>query len=444
MTDHDRLPLKVFVHRVLIRRLVLAGAIIATALTGIAFFSAYDAIGRRLIESAHTRVEFLLFETRRILAAEAVAPETAFRRAFEQIADLRLRPSAGRFVYVSFYRPDGAEILEKSDKDYGRLQAVTRYVGGMPRRYPPLDEPWHELVWFGTAPHIHIVIAVPGRENQIIGYADGVVAVSDQTRIELWEKLLVVLLAVILITVAATALLYPVILTLTERLAVFSANLLAANLESLELLGGAIAKRDSDTDAHNYRVTIYAVRLAEAVGLSPRQIQGLIKGAFLHDVGKIGIRDHILLKPGKLTEPEFAIMKTHIDHGLDIVARSQWLQDTADVVGSHQEKFDGSGYPKQLRGDAIPVTARIFTVADVFDALTSCRPYKEPFTFEASMEILAQGRGSHFDPALVDAFARIARPLWERLGGREDETSKEELRAIVRAYFTGGLDTLMY
>ena len=108
MTDHDRLPLKVFVHRVLIRRLVLAGAIIATALTGIAFFSAYDAIGRRLIESAHTRVEFLLFETRRILAAEAVAPETAFRRAFEQIADLRLRPSAGRFVYVSFYRPDGA------------------------------------------------------------------------------------------------------------------------------------------------------------------------------------------------------------------------------------------------------------------------------------------------------------------------------------------------
>src|SRR5438034_412661 len=114
MPDHNRLPLKVFVHRILIRRLVLAGTIIATALTVIAFFSAYDAIQRQLIESAHTRVAFLLFETRRILAAEGVAPETAFRRAFEQLADLRLRAAGGQFVYVSFYRPDGAEILEKT------------------------------------------------------------------------------------------------------------------------------------------------------------------------------------------------------------------------------------------------------------------------------------------------------------------------------------------
>src|SRR5207249_9885588 len=204
-------------------------------------------------------------ETRRILAAEGVAPETAFRRAFEQLADLRLRAAGRQFVNVSCYRPDRAEILEKTDTNYSRLQAVIRYVGGMPRKYPPLDQPWHEVVWFGTAPHVHIVMAIPGRQNQIVGYADGVVAVSDQTRADLRGKLLVVMLSVMLITLAATALLYPVILKLTERLAVFSSNLLDANLESLKLLGGAIAKRDSDTDAHNYRVTIYAVRLAEAV-----------------------------------------------------------------------------------------------------------------------------------------------------------------------------------
>jgi HD-GYP domain-containing protein (c-di-GMP phosphodiesterase class II) len=243
---------------------------------------------------------------------------------------------------------------------------------------------------------------------------------------------------------ATTALLYPVIVRLMHRLSDFSSDLLAANLETLSLLGSAIALRDSDTDVHNYRVTLYAVRLAEALPLGVQDIQALIKGAFLHDVGKIGIRDDILLKPGPLSEEEFRIMKTHVVHGLDIVGRSAWLADAAAVVGGHHEKFDGSGYPRGTRDHAIPVAARIFAIVDVFDALTSRRPYKEPMSFEAAVEILEKGRGSHFDPELLDSFNSIARTLYERYAGCEDEGLHEELAGLARQYYSAGLASLRY
>lgn len=173
-------------------------------------------------------------------------------------------------------------------------------------------------------------------------------------------------------------------------------------------------------------------------------MQALIKGAFLHDVGKIGIRDVILLKPGRLHEDEFRIMKQHVNHGLDITGRSPWLRDAAAVVGGHHEKFDGSGYPSGLAGENIPVEARIFAIADVFDALTSRRPYKEPLSYEATMEILEEGGGSHFDPALLDAFRRIAPDLHARYSGREDDGMRQELEALTSRYFAAGTASLHY
>jgi HD-GYP domain-containing protein (c-di-GMP phosphodiesterase class II) len=186
------------------------------------------------------------------------------------------------------------------------------------------------------------------------------------------------------------------------------------------------------------------LRLAEATGLNAERVRALIKGAFLHDVGKIGVRDNILHKPARLDVEEFRIMQTHVDHGLDIVHRSRWLADAEDVVGSHHEKFDGSGYPKQLAGEAIPLEARIFALADVFDALTSRRPYKEPLSFDETMQILESGRGQHFDPALLDHFAAIARELYDRYCGRDDDGLREEVRTVVGRFFVGGLETLRY
>lgn len=182
-------------------------------------------------------------------------------------------------------------------------------------------------------------------------------------------------------------------------------------------------------------MTIISVKLAGRLGLSADDIRCLIKGAFLHDVGKIGIEDGILHKPGRLTDDEFSIMKNHVPFGLDIVNKAEWIKDSMDIVGCHHEKYDGSGYGEGLEREQIPETARIFAIADVFDALTSRRPYKEPFSFEKTMDILKSGRGSHFDPDYIDAFESISRSIFEGYAGREDDDLKKELDAIIKKYF---------
>jgi HD-GYP domain-containing protein (c-di-GMP phosphodiesterase class II) len=203
----------------------------------------------------------------------------------------------------------------------------------------------------------------------------------------------------------------------------------------MEVLGSAIAKRDSDTNIHNYRVTIYAIRLAEALGEHKAEVRGLIAGAFLHDVGKIGISDNILLKPGRLTEEEFDIMRTHVLLGLDIINKSNWLRGARDVVEYHHERFDGSGYLRGLKGEEIPLNARIFAVVDVFDALTSRRPYKEPFGFEEAMAILHRDRGSHFDPDVVDAMEGIAREMHQAISLASEEEVEAELNRLLQKHF---------
>jgi len=163
----------------------------------------------------------------------------------------------------------------------------------------------------------------------------------------------------------------------------------------------------------------------------------------LHDVGKLGIRDNILLKPGKLDDAEFTVMKTHVEHGLDITSRASWLADAQDVVGGHHEKFDGAGYPDGVAGQQIPINARIFAIADVFDALTSRRPYKEPMSFDATMEILEKGRGSHFDPDLLDIFETIAAKLHAEFGGQDDDRARRRLEELSHEYFRRDIADLL-
>ena len=173
-------------------------------------------------------------------------------------------------------------------------------------------------------------------------------------------------------------------------------------------------------------------------------MQGLIKGAFLHDIDKIGTLDNILLKSGKLTDNEFVEMKNHVSHGVDIIKNSSWLQDAEDVVLHHHEKYNGDGYSTKndqiLAGKDIPLVARIFAIADVFDALTSHRPYKEPFDFDATMEEMEKNVGTHFDPELFITFKTIAKPLYEKLANREDELPVNILTEIVQEYFPDDLE----
>jgi HD-GYP domain-containing protein (c-di-GMP phosphodiesterase class II) len=131
-------------------------------------------------------------------------------------------------------------------------------------------------------------------------------------------------------------------------------------------------------------------------------------------------------------------MREHVRHGLDIIGTSPWLADAVQVVGSHHERFDGSGYPAGLAGEAIPLVARIFAVADVFDALTSKRPYKEPFAYEAAMALLRRDRGRHFDPVVLDAFSTIAQALHQTYAGRDHQGLRDELQAVLARVFSRG------
>jgi putative two-component system response regulator len=181
--------------------------------------------------------------------------------------------------------------------------------------------------------------------------------------------------------------------------------------------------RDNETGNHIRRTQFYVQLLAEKLRDHPRfsnflsehTIKLLFKSAALHDIGKVGIPDHILLKPGRFTPEEFEVMKTHTTLGRDAIATAEarlgvnieFLAYAKEIAYCHQEKWDGSGYPESLAGEAIPISARLMAVADVYDALISRRPYKQPMPHEKAVELIIDGRGSHFDPDIVDAFAAI-------------------------------------
>jgi putative nucleotidyltransferase with HDIG domain len=248
-----------------------------------------------------------------------------------------------------------------------------------------------------------------------------------------------VTLLVALIAVALTTLcLYPIILSLNRNVVRHSHDLLAGNIELMEVVGSAIAKRDSATSMHNYRVATYAVKLAESVGLGRDEIRDLIAGAFLHDVGKIGICDSILLKPAELDPQESEVMRTHVALGVDILRKSNWLLRARAVVEYHHEKFDGSGYNKGLAGDEIPLIARIFAVVDVFDALTSVRPYKQAHSFAEAIAVIERGAGSYFDPRLAHAFIAIAEPLYRESRDVSQAEVETRLQDMIRKYFFSG------
>ena len=282
---------------------------------------------------------------------------------------------------------------------------------------------------------IRIMIRLPDQNGSQGRMLEGAFELDHLQLVQQRDKLLRFLGGIVLVSLTTALALYPVIMALNRGVVRASRDILRGNVETAAVLGAAIAKRDSDTGEHNYRVTLYAVALAERLGLERGQIRNLILGAFLHDVGKIGIPDAILLKPGRLDDAEFSAMKQHVRLGLDIIANSHWLAAAGEVIGNHHEKFDGSGYPQGLRGEEIPQNARIFAIVDVFDALMSERPYKAPMTLEEALRILREGRGSHFDAAFVDAFADIAEGIHRDVRGLSEAALSQMLDGQIPRYF---------
>ena len=181
---------------------------------------------------------------------------------------------------------------------------------------------------------------------------------------------------------------------------------------TLEALGEAFDLKTAATEGHSRRVTTYTVAIARKMGLPKEEINVIARGAFLHDIGKMAIPDAILLKPGKLTDDEMAIMREHCYRGYKIISRIPFLTEGAEIVYSHHERYDGLGYPRGLKGDEIPLGARLVAVANTLDAIISDRPYRPAQTVEAARREIELWSGRQFDPQIVKLFLEMPDNLW--------------------------------
>ena len=177
-------------------------------------------------------------------------------------------------------------------------------------------------------------------------------------------------------------------------------------------MGDALDLKTAETEGHSRRVTAYTIAIARKMGLSKEEISVIARGAFLHDIGKMAIPDDILLKPGKLTDDEMAIMREHCYRGYKIISRIPFLTESAEIVYSHHEHYDGLGYPRGLRGDEIPLGARLVAVANTLDAIISDRPYRPAQTVEAARREIELWSGRQFDPRIVKLFLEMPDNLW--------------------------------
>jgi len=187
---------------------------------------------------------------------------------------------------------------------------------------------------------------------------------------------------------------------------------------TLAALIRALDAREKEVGSHSERVMAYASLLAEASGIDELGRSVLAKGALLHDIGKIGVSDNILLKPAKLDAAEWEIMRQHPAVGYEILTGIRYFAGAADLVLSHHERYDGAGYPNGLRGEAIPISARIFALVDTLDAMTSDRPYRKALSFQAVLDEVIRCSGRQFDPKLVEVFLRIPKEAWEKAAGK--------------------------
>jgi len=201
----------------------------------------------------------------------------------------------------------------------------------------------------------------------------------------------------------------------TQQLSIALQDLEQSYDYTLEALGSALDAKDAETEGHCQRVTAFTITIAKAMGVDKALLRHIARGAFLHDIGKMGIPDQILRKPGPLTLEEREIMRRHCEIGYAVLERIPFLKEAAEIVLSHQECYDGSGYPHGLKGEEIPLGARIFAVADTLDAMISDRPYRKALPISAAREEIQRFAGRQFDPRVVEVFLAQPEALWRDL-----------------------------
>lgn len=406
----------------LARRLAISAVLLGVTAGGVVYWLTSYRTESQALDRAIASVQHFQSPAMRLTTGGAQESHAAL----EQLLDKE------RFIGVRVFAPSRERLFER----WGDIpEFLIAEVKRQSNPWPAIGHSHSKRIDVADEQLIQVVLPMTAEDGSLAGYVEGVSRVTAEALLGQQQQIQTAAIAGAASVLAATVLLYPLLLAMLKQSTGLSRRLLDSNLSLMHSLGNAVAKRDSDTDAHNYRVTYYAVALAEAMDLPEKEIADLVVGAFLHDVGKIGIPDRILLKPGKLTAEEFEVIKSHSLLGTEIVAGNHWLAGAAQTIRHHHERFDGTGYPDGLQGEAIPRIARVFAVVDVFDALTSERPYKQPMALAEALSVIEGDAGWHFDPVVVACFTGIAPGLYAKAVQVGDAELRQGMRKLLSRYF---------
>ena len=407
-------------------RIAAVSLVLATVASPIAWYSERENAEKNIVSLA-------LEETKRALIFRDATELTASQ------ADIAAKSiSRGLFHIAEIYDAKGRRLAESMTAEGVANESLLPHH--VPPNYTATRYENLQLPDGAWALRVFVPLRSSGSHasKEIIGYFEGIRVVPKWQREQIFTNSMAAAVMVSLAALLCGIAIYPVVVRLAVDNEKRAFEVLDSHISIMESLGRAIAKRDSDTGAHNFRVAWIAASIGERMGITGNAMQSLIAGSFLHDVGKIGVPDAILLKPGRLDDDELVIMRTHVEQGEEIVSGIGWLDGANAVVAAHHEKWDGSGYPRRLKGEAIPLAARIFAVADVFDALCSKRPYKQPMGFEETMAILEKDTGSHFDEDVMTVFRSMAAGIFRRLENSTENDARLLLEESVRRHFEDG------
>ena len=411
------------IHRLVLRRLLLAWLVISLVLGVVVHLVEVDRMEKAIVMVANTKMQELTLGDLLDLPPEKNSQD-----------ELQLRSASflqKNFIVIEVFAADGQRVARITNPAQADLQA--QWLRSLERLPRDQTRHIHRLEREGET---LVEMTFPVHQSGLLrGHIAAIFRLEPMVQQMLFGGMERRLLLVLLIVTGTTIALYPVIIQLNRSLWQSARKILQGNLETVSVLSAAIAMRDIETGEHNARVTLYALALAKAVELEEALMQGLILGALLHDVGKIGIPDQILHKSERLSAEEQETMRQHVAHGVRIISGSAWLHQARGVIEFHHEKYDGSGYLKGLRGNEIPEVARIFAIADVFDALVSSRPYKPPLSVTEARQMILNDAGTHFDPDFAAVFANMAERCHKAVQGKDSEALIAEIHRQASPYF---------
>ncbi len=392
------------INKLLLKRLVFLWLLASVVVGGVVFYIEIEAVDDEVVALGLTHA----YSIDKTLIERLPQNDANDKVALQTIVEAMTQQ---HFVAAEIYNSE--QLILAESVSFGNKK-VEDEIDARHQAFPLDHDNHYKKFYIDKVTYIQFMVPLL-HAGQLHGYFEGVYRVDQAELDDIMARLYHTLLIVLAIILATFVMIYPVILYLNRQLIAFTKALFKANIELMEVMGNAISKRDSVTNSHNYRVTLYAVRFGEVLKLEPTTMSDLIGGSFLHDVGKIGIEDGILRKHGSLDVNEFERMRKHVQMGVEIVSKAKWLRGASQLIEFHHEKYDGSGYLQGLKGEAIPLIARLFAIVDVFDALCSERPYKTPMSLDAALQIMSQQRGRHFDPELLDTFFQLAPQLYKHI-----------------------------